>query len=116
MTATHEPLVGREPQEAPATFARPDFPLNAWYCAAWDVELGRKLLARRICGHNLVMYRREDGGPVALENACWHRLLPLSKGELQGDDLVCGYHGLVYNDPRALQLQARDRQPHGPHP
>jgi hypothetical protein len=25
------------------------FPLNAWYAAAYDVEVGRKLLARTIC-------------------------------------------------------------------
>jgi len=34
---------------------------------------------------------------VALEDACWHRLLPLSKGRLEGDNVVCGYHGLVFN-------------------
>src|SRR5688572_18700740 len=98
MTATEaQPLVGHEPVEAPATFSSADFPLNAWYAAAWDVELKRELLPRRICGHNLVFYRKLDGEPVALENACWHRLLPLSKGELQDDNLMCGYHGLVYN-------------------
>ena len=25
------------------------FPLNAWYAAAYDVEVGRKLLARTVC-------------------------------------------------------------------
>ena len=43
------------------------------------------------------MYRRTDGQVAALEDACWHRLLPLSMGRLEGDELVCGYHGLVYN-------------------
>jgi vanillate O-demethylase monooxygenase subunit len=98
MTATEaQPLVGHEPVEAPATFSSADFPLNAWYAAAWDVELKRELLPRTICGHNLVFYRKLDGEPVALENACWHRLLPLSKGELHDDNVMCGYHGLVYN-------------------
>ncbi len=73
------------------------FPLNAWYCAAWDVEVKRELLARTICKKHLVLFRRRDGVAVALENACWHRLLPLSKGHLEGDDLVCGYHGLAFN-------------------
>ncbi len=45
-----------------------------------------------------MLFRREDGRAVALEDACWHRLLPLSKGRLEGDELVCGYHGLVFND------------------
>jgi len=74
------------------------FPLNAWYAAAWDVEVGRQLLARTVCGQQMVLYRKEDGAPAALEDACWHRLLPLSLGRLEGDEVVCGYHGLVYNE------------------
>jgi phenylpropionate dioxygenase-like ring-hydroxylating dioxygenase large terminal subunit len=73
------------------------FPLNAWYAAAYDVEVGRELLARTICGQQIVLYRKADGSVAALEDACWHRLLPLSLGRLDGDELVCGYHGLVYN-------------------
>jgi phenylpropionate dioxygenase-like ring-hydroxylating dioxygenase large terminal subunit len=73
------------------------FPLNAWYAAAYDVEVGRKLLPRTICKQKLVMYRKLDGSVAALEDACWHRLLPLSMGSLDGDEVTCGYHGLVYN-------------------
>jgi phenylpropionate dioxygenase-like ring-hydroxylating dioxygenase large terminal subunit len=72
------------------------FPLNAWYAAAYDIELNRTLLPRTICNRKLVLYRKLDGTPAALEDACWHRMLPLSKGHLDGDQLVCGYHGLVY--------------------
>lgn len=74
-----------------------DYPLNAWYAVAWDVELTRQLLARKICNRPLVMYRHSDGRPVVLADACWHRLLPLSKGRLVGDQVVCGYHGLRYD-------------------
>ncbi|MCM3562155.1 MAG: Rieske 2Fe-2S domain-containing protein [Hydrogenophaga sp.] len=73
------------------------FPLNAWYAAAYDVEVGRSLLARTVCKHKLVLYRQTDGRVAALEDACWHRLLPLSMGRLEGDEVVCGYHGLVFN-------------------
>ena len=73
------------------------YPLNAWYPAAWSHEIGRDLFARKICDQNVVLYRRQDGAAVALEDACWHRLLPLSLGRLRGDELVCGYHGLVFN-------------------
>jgi vanillate O-demethylase monooxygenase subunit len=76
---------------------RPDYPLNAWYAVAQDVELKRELLARKVCGTFVVMYRRGDGQPVALEDSCWHRMLPLSKGRLLGDEVVCGYHGLRYD-------------------
>ncbi len=73
------------------------YPLNAWYPAAWAHEIGRALFPRKICDLNIVLYRRQDGAAVALEDACWHRLLPLSLGRLKGDEVVCGYHGLVFN-------------------
>jgi phenylpropionate dioxygenase-like ring-hydroxylating dioxygenase large terminal subunit len=73
------------------------FPLNAWYAAAYDVEVGRSLLARTICGQKMVFYRRADHGLVALADACWHRLMPLSLGRLEGDEVVCGYHGLRFD-------------------
>jgi phenylpropionate dioxygenase-like ring-hydroxylating dioxygenase large terminal subunit len=73
------------------------FPLNAWYVAAYDVEVRHELLARTICKQKMVMFRQSDGTVAMLEDACWHRLLPLSMGRLEGDELVCGYHGLVYN-------------------
>lgn len=77
--------------------ARPGFPFNAWYVAAWDVEVKRALLPRTICNRKIVLYRRHDGTAAALEDACWHRLAPLSKGRLDGDNVVCGYHGLAFN-------------------
>ena len=54
-------------------------------------------MPRTICNHKLVLFRTRDGKAAALEDACWHRLMPLSLGRLEGDELVCGYHGLVYN-------------------
>ena len=77
--------------------ATPTFPLNAWYAAAYDVEVRHELLARTVCKQALVLYRQSDGRVAVLEDACWHRLLPLSMGRLEGDELVCGYHGIVYN-------------------
>lgn len=73
------------------------FPLNSWYAAAWGREVGRALTPRKICGRDIVLFRRLDGEVAALEDACWHRLLPLSLGHLRGDEVVCGYHGLVFN-------------------
>jgi vanillate O-demethylase monooxygenase subunit len=78
--------------------AQPIFPLNAWYATAWDVEVKRELLPRTICNKKIVLYRKENGEVACLEDACWHRLLPLSMGKLRGDDVQCGYHGLVFNE------------------
>ena len=85
------------------------FPMNAWYAVAWDVEAKHELLARMVCNKPLVIYRRSDGVVVVLEDACWHRLLPLSKGRLEGDEVVCGYHGLVYNsDGRCTHMPSQE--------
>jgi phenylpropionate dioxygenase-like ring-hydroxylating dioxygenase large terminal subunit len=74
------------------------FPLNAWYAAAWTHEVGRReILPRTVCSRKLALWRRTDGAAVALEDACWHRLLPLSMGWLEGDEVVCRYHGLRFD-------------------
>ena len=71
---------------------------NCWYVAGWDHEVQRQKLFRRvICGEPVVFYRRDDGGPVALEDRCCHRHMPLSHGRLRGDNLECHYHGLLYD-------------------
>lgn len=85
------------------------FPLNAWYAAAWDTDVGRTLLPRTICGRPVVLYRTTDGQAVALADACWHRLVPLSMGALHGDDLICGYHGLAFGpNGRCTRMPAQE--------
>ena len=70
---------------------------NSWYVAAWDREITRALLPRIFLGEPVVLYRKEDGSAVALEDRCCHRQLPLSMGRLEGDALRCGYHGLKFD-------------------
>ncbi len=54
------------------------FMKNAWYVAAQADEIGRVPLARLLLGEPVVMFRQEDGTPVALEDRCCHRRAPLS--------------------------------------
>jgi phenylpropionate dioxygenase-like ring-hydroxylating dioxygenase large terminal subunit len=75
-----------------ATFIR-----NQWYVAAYGYEVGRELLTRTVLGEPLVLYRAEDGEPVALADRCVHRRYPLSESHLSGDTIVCGYHGFTYD-------------------
>ena len=85
------------------------FPLNAWYAAAYDVEVKAALLPRTLCNQKMVLFRRKDGSVAALEDACWHRLLPLSKGRLHDDQITCGYHGLVFNgDGRCTHMPSQE--------
>jgi vanillate O-demethylase monooxygenase subunit len=69
---------------------------NFWYIAAESREVGRSLLQRSLLGEPVVMYRTQEGRPVALLDICPHRSFPLSRGELLGDDIRCNYHGLVF--------------------
>jgi vanillate O-demethylase monooxygenase subunit len=67
---------------------------NAWYVACWDYELDRAPLGRILLEIPVVLYRKLDGTPIAMRDACPHRLLPLSMGIKVGDSIRCKYHGL----------------------
>ena len=85
---------------------------NSWYVAAWDREVTRGLLARTFLGEPVVLYRRQDGAPVALENRCCHRQLPLSMGKIEGDGLRCGYHGLKFDaSGKCVEIPGQDSVP-----
>ncbi|MEU8349037.1 MULTISPECIES: aromatic ring-hydroxylating dioxygenase subunit alpha [unclassified Streptomyces] len=78
--------------------AKTAFARNQWYVVAYGTEVGREeLLARTVCGEPLVLYRTEDGAAVALADRCVHRRYPLSASRLDGDRVVCGYHGFTYD-------------------
>jgi vanillate O-demethylase monooxygenase subunit len=90
------------------------FLFNAWYAAAWGSEVGRSLTPRRVLGHPVVLYRREDGAPAALADRCPHRFAPLHLGRLEGDAVRCRYHGLCFDDQgRCVESPFGDRLPSG---
>ena len=89
-----------------------------WYVAALSDEVDRTPMRRQILEQDIVLYRKTDGTPVALQNRCPHRSYPLSEGHLEGDRIVCGYHGMEFNPdgscglvpslkaaPRAMHVQ-----------
>lgn len=76
---------------------RRNYPLNQWWVAAFSDELdGGRPLARRLLEKPIVLYRRADGLPAALDDRCPHRWTPLSMGCVKGNDIVCGYHGFRF--------------------
>ncbi len=70
---------------------------NAWYVAAWSDEITDELQQIVLLNQKVCMYRDGQGRIAALEDACPHRKLPLSKGRRKGDNVECGYHGLTFN-------------------
>jgi phenylpropionate dioxygenase-like ring-hydroxylating dioxygenase large terminal subunit len=72
-------------------------PRNCWYAVATSPEVGREPLGRRVLDTGVVLFRTTDGTPVALEDRCAHRPYPLSLGRVEGDTIVSGYTGFVYD-------------------
>lgn len=75
------------------------FVRNAWYCAGWDYDVSQAknaVVARKIAGERVVLYRKPDGGVVAMEDRCPHRHAALSLGRKEGDSLRCMYHGMKF--------------------
>ena len=69
---------------------------NQWYTAATFTEVGAKPLARTICDEPLAIFRGQDGTVAVLTDRCPHRKAPLSAGEVVGNDIQCGYHGIRF--------------------
>ena len=84
--------------QPPRPAADRTYPMNCWWVAAFSSEVGRDLLGRWLLETPVLLYRREDGRPVAIENRCSHRGAPLSLGCLKGDEVQCGYHGFRFNE------------------
>jgi vanillate O-demethylase monooxygenase subunit len=71
---------------------------NTWYCAGWAEEIDNgEQLGRQILGEHIMLYRKQDGTPVAIGNRCPHRFAPLNDGPRYGDVIACPYHGLQFN-------------------
>lgn len=86
---------------------------NAWYVGGTTTELNdQKMIALTMLNEPVVIYRKSNGEAVALENRCVHRLAPLSLGRVEGDNLRCMYHGMLFSDQgKALEIPGQDLIP-----
>lgn len=87
----------------PLTASQP-YPRRQWWMVAYSTEVNRDILARTVLGEKVVLYRTEEGQAVAASGVCPHRMFPLEKGRLVGDDIQCGYHGFKYDTKGACVL------------
>ncbi|PEA54766.1 hypothetical protein CON64_11255 [Bacillus pseudomycoides] len=71
---------------------------NAWYIATKVDNLVKKPYSCTILGEPIVLYRDAQGNAYALYDRCSHRGVPLSKGKIKDNCLVCCYHGWTFND------------------
>lgn len=82
---------------AERTFSKSDWEIlsHFWYPIAFSHEVTTAPLAVQLLDEKLVVYRHSKGITVAT-NLCLHRGVPLSMGWMEGDELVCKYHGFHY--------------------
>jgi phenylpropionate dioxygenase-like ring-hydroxylating dioxygenase large terminal subunit len=82
---------------------------NAWYVACWSDEVKKgEMFSRTLLGEPVVFYRLTDGTPVALQDRCPHRFIPLHLGSIKNDTIECCYHGLQFDCSGACV-----KNPHG---
>lgn len=81
------------------TFAESDWRALSpfWYPVAFSREVTDKPFAARLLDERLVVYRLPDGAVTIARDICLHRGVPLSMGCIDGEHLVCPYHGLRYD-------------------
>jgi phenylpropionate dioxygenase-like ring-hydroxylating dioxygenase large terminal subunit len=70
-----------------------------WYIVALSKQVKpHNLISRTVLGEWLVIFRDQNGQPVALQDRCLHRNSRLSCGRITQGKIQCPYHGWVYNE------------------
>lgn len=65
---------------------------------------------------NVVLFHGASGNIGALEDICPHRMAALSMGAVDGDNLRCGYHGLLFDcDGRCVEIPGQINIPRPAH-
>jgi phenylpropionate dioxygenase-like ring-hydroxylating dioxygenase large terminal subunit len=68
-----------------------------WYPIAYSTELTTEPLAFTVFATSYVAWRGADGAVAAAIDECPHRAARLSQGWVEGDCLVCPYHGWKFD-------------------
>jgi phenylpropionate dioxygenase-like ring-hydroxylating dioxygenase large terminal subunit len=68
--------------------------LDFWHPVLATSDVGRGCVKGiKLAGHSLAVFRAANGQLGAMEDRCVHRRMKLSAGKVEGDRLVCSYHG-----------------------
>ena len=89
---------------------------NCWYVIAWDHEIPASdsdaLFSRKVLDEPILVYRTQANALVAIADKCCHRHAPLSKGRREGDNVRCGYHGMLFSaSGECVDIPGIDRVP-----
>jgi nitrite reductase/ring-hydroxylating ferredoxin subunit len=88
-----------KPQTTRETEAAPLPVPTGWFCLGWSDELPRGgVLARRVAGHELVVFRTHAGQAAVLNAHCPHMGAHLAYGGTVEDETIrCPFHGFCFD-------------------
>jgi len=81
------------------TFSETDWAALApfWYPVAFSREVQSAPVGVQLLDERIALYRLSDGKVTAARDLCLHRGAPISLGRIEGDEIICAYHGLRYD-------------------
>lgn len=68
-----------------------------WYPVARVADVSIKPQQVMLLDVKMALYQTEQGDIHLVRDLCPHRGVPLSKGWVEGEEIICPYHGLHYN-------------------
>ena len=84
---------------------------SCWHPVAYSAELGDRPVPADLLDEPLVLWRDSSGTAHAFSDLCVHRGTALSLGTVEGDEIVCPYHGWRYGDDRRVHRDPAARRP-----
>lgn len=91
--------------ESPGVFANLAALRGFWHPVGFSATLDAGPMAARLLGEPLVLWRGSDLAVRVLSDVCVHRGTALSLGWVNGDEIVCAYHGWRYRgDGRCVAI------------
>jgi phenylpropionate dioxygenase-like ring-hydroxylating dioxygenase large terminal subunit len=73
-----------------------------WYAVMPMAKLEAGPQPFTLLGENIVLWKKADDTPAAVQDRCCHRTAKLSKGFVEDGNIVCGYHGWTYDGSGAV--------------
>ena len=87
-----------KPQTLNARVREAGVSLDHWFPIGWADRLKPgEVKKQTLWNQDIAVFRGKSGQIFAVENHCLHKGVELSLGDVEGDDLVCAYHGWAFS-------------------